>query len=388
MPTIPRRYAPFAAALVYALFAAWLTWPALANLGTAIPGNEGDAFVHLWTFDWVKDALFSGETVFHTQRLFYPNGADLYTHNFAWLNIAAWLPLQAFVGGAAAYTIVYLLVLVFNGTAAYLLSRDLTGYEPAAFLSGIVATGWPYIVTRFSQPNLIFIAFVPLALLAMRRVFRDGRPLNLLLLALAVAGIGLSRYQMLIMAAPMLLLAALAWLWQAAPGTRLRLFLQLSAAAVLAGLLLLPFAGPVLRFQAEREFPQDITYEESEWGGADLLGYLLPGKGLPLLGDAVASRFPDLVTRIPIGLVTLGLALLGLLSRRREKWLWLGMALLLLLLALGRALTINGQIYFSLPYAWLEDNLFLVQMVRYPSRFSALLAVPVALLAGYGVEVL
>ena len=52
-----RRYAPLLAILIYALFTAWLTWPALGNLGAAIPGNEGDAFVHLWTYDWVKDAL-------------------------------------------------------------------------------------------------------------------------------------------------------------------------------------------------------------------------------------------------------------------------------------------------------------------------------------------
>ena len=62
------------------------------------------------------------------------------------------------------------------------------------------------------------------------------------------------------------------------------------------------------------------------------------------------------------------------------------MAALLLLLALGRVLTINGETYFPLPYAWLENNLSFVQLVRFPSRFSALLAVPLSVLAGYGIE--
>ncbi|MFN2125815.1 MAG: hypothetical protein ACK2UP_20160, partial [Candidatus Promineifilaceae bacterium] len=162
MPYSARRYAPLLAILVYALFAAWLTWPALGSLGTAIPGNEGDAFVHLWTFNWVKDALLNGQSPFFTGRLFYPQGVELYTHNFAWLNITLWLPLQELIGGAAAYTIVYLAVLVFNGTATYFLLRHLTKNEAAAFLAGFIVTGWPYIITRFSQPNLIFIAFVPL----------------------------------------------------------------------------------------------------------------------------------------------------------------------------------------------------------------------------------
>jgi hypothetical protein len=387
MPDPARRYAPLLAILIYVLFAAWLTWPAFANLGSAIPGNEGDAFVHLWTYDWVKDALLSGQSPFFTDRLFYPQGVPLYTHNFAWLNIALWLPLQALLGGAAAYTIVYLAVLVFNGAATYFLLRHLTRNEAAAFLAGFIVTGWPYIITRFSQPNLIFIAFVPLALLAMHRLTLNGRWLDVFWLGLAVAGIGLSRYQMLIMSAPLLLLAGIYWLWQSADAVRGRLLLQLIAAAGLALLLLVPFAGPVLQFQATREFSEDILRNEAEWGEADLLGYFLPGEGVPLVGHLVQEQFPNLLTLTPIGPITLCLAILGLFSRRRDKWLWLAMAVLLLLLALGRVLTINGQTYFPLPYGWLEDHLSFVQLIRYPSRFSALLAVPMSVLAGYGLEV-
>ena len=388
MPYSARRYAPLLAILVYALFAAWLTWPALGSLGTAIPGNEGDAFVHLWTFNWVKDALLNGQSPFFTGRLFYPQGVELYTHNFAWLNITLWLPLQELIGGAAAYTIVYLAVLVFNGTATYFLLRHLTKNEAAAFLAGFIVTGWPYIITRYSQPNLIFIAFVPLSLLAMHRLTLSGRWLDVLGLGLAVAGIGLSRYQMLIMSAPLLLLAGIYWLWQSADAVRNRLLLQLTLSAALAMLILAPFVWPVLQFQATREFSEDILRNEAEWGEADLLGFFLPGEGVPFIGSLIKQQFPNLLTHTPIGLVTLGLSILGLFSRRREKWLWLAMAVLLLLLALGRVLTINGQTTFPLPYAWLEDHLSFVQLIRYPSRFSALLAVPMSLLAGYGFEVL
>ncbi len=383
-----RRAAPFLAIAVYAVFAAWLMWPALANLGMAIPGDEGDAFVHLWTFNWVKDALLSGQSPYFTERIFYPAGTALYTHNIAWLNIALWLPLQLFFSDGAAYTLAYLAVLVFNGAGTYFLVRRLTRFEAAAFLSGFIVTGWPYIVTRYSQPNLIFVAFVPLALLAMHRLIESGKWRDVLWLGLAVAGIGFSRYQLLIMIAPMLALAAVFWLWQAPAGHRRQTFLQLAAAAGLGALLLLPFAGPVINFQATREFAEDIVREGQEWGEADLLGFLLPGEGVPLLGQQLKGRFPNMLTHTPIGIVTLALAILGLFARRRDKWLWLSMALLLLLLALGRQLTFNGQESIALPYAWLEDNFLIVQLVRFPSRFSALLAIPVAVLAGYGVEVL
>ena len=40
-----------------------LTWPVAGQLGTHIPGSDGDAWVHLWTFNWVKEALLSGSSL-------------------------------------------------------------------------------------------------------------------------------------------------------------------------------------------------------------------------------------------------------------------------------------------------------------------------------------
>lgn len=381
------RLAAVLAVLSYALFAAWLTWPALAELGAMIPGDEGDAFVHLWTYDWVKDALQSGKNVYFTQRLFFPEGVELYTHNIAWLNIALWLPLQALVGESAAYTLVYLLVLVLNGAATFLLVRHLTAHLPAAFVAGFIVTGWPRIIASYSHPNLIFIAFVPLSLLAMHRLVTDGRWTGVLWLGLLVAGIGYSRYQMLILSAPLLGLAALYWLWQETSGRAARSAGQLLAAVGLAILLLLPLAGPVVGYQLARDHGDDLVVLRNEWeeDETDLLGYILPGEGAPFAGPLLAQRFPNLLTHTPIGLVTLMLAAAGLFVPRRDRWLWLGMAVLLLLLALGRSLVVNGQASIPLPYAWLEDNLLIMQLVRYPSRFAVLLSIPMAVLAGYGV---
>ena len=384
MPAAARRYVPFLAVLLYAVFAAWLTSPALGNLGTAIPGSDGDAFVHLWTYDWARDALFGGQSPFFTTRLFYPEGVFLYTHNFAWLNIALWLPLQAAVGEAAAYTVTFWLVFVLNGTAVFFLVRHLAHSDLAALSAGFIATGWPYLISRSSQPNLIFIACLPLALLALHRLTLSRRWTDALWLGLAVAGLGLSRFQLLIMSLPILVAAALAWLWAMPGEARKQAFIQMAAAAILAALLLAPVAGPVLWYQATREHAADILPDEDLWGEADLLGFFLPGSAAPG-GAAATQALPNVLTRTPIGYVTLLLVLLGLFTPRRDKWLWLGLALLIGVLALGRELTINGRALAPLPYAWLEQQLSLVALIRYPSRYSALLVVPTAVLAGYGV---
>jgi hypothetical protein len=384
MPAATRRYFPFLAIILYVFYAAWLISPALGNLGTAVPGSDGDAFVHLWTYDWTRDALINGQSPFFTTRLFYPNGVFLYTHNFAWLNIALWLPLQAAIGEAAAYTITFWLVFVLNGTAVFFLVRHLVQSDLAALVAGFIATGWPYLISRTSQPNLIFIACLPLALLALHRLTLSRRWKDALWLGLAVAGLGLSRFQLLIMSLPILVAAALAWLWAMPHGARRQALVQMGAAAVLAGLLLAPVAGPVLWFQATREYTADILPDEDLWGEADLLGFFLPGTAAPG-GTAATQALPNVLTRTPIGYVTLLLTLLGLFTPRRDKWLWLGLALLIGVLALGRELTINGRVVALLPYAWLEQHISLVALIRYPSRYSALLVVPMAVLAGYGV---
>jgi len=74
-----------------------MTWPIAGRIGTHIPGSEGDAWEHLWTFHWVRNSLLSGRSPFFTERIFYPQGTSLTSHNIAWVNIAAWLPLQAVI---------------------------------------------------------------------------------------------------------------------------------------------------------------------------------------------------------------------------------------------------------------------------------------------------
>ncbi len=41
MPDTVRKYVPILTIFIYLIFAVWLTWPAVDNLGSAIPGNEG-----------------------------------------------------------------------------------------------------------------------------------------------------------------------------------------------------------------------------------------------------------------------------------------------------------------------------------------------------------
>ncbi|MCA9964522.1 MAG: hypothetical protein KC423_09770 [Anaerolineales bacterium] len=161
---------------LYVVLAVGMTWPVAARLGSHIPGSEGDAWVHLWTFRWVRDALLAGGSPFFTHRLFFPAGVSLLFHNIAWVHIAAWLPLQAIFGEAAAYSLVFLLIFVVNGWATFLLARTVTQSPTAAFIAGLIAAFWPYTLSHHNHPNLIFFGFVPLGMVWLGKgKMEDGR---------------------------------------------------------------------------------------------------------------------------------------------------------------------------------------------------------------------
>ncbi|MFN2134319.1 MAG: hypothetical protein ACK2UK_00080 [Candidatus Promineifilaceae bacterium] len=379
-----------AALLAYALLSVFITWPLLADLGGQVPGKLGDAYAHLWTFDWVTSALLAGKSIYFTDRLYYPVGANLLNHNIAWLHIAAWLPLQGVLGAETAYTLVYWLAIPLNGLALYLLAREHGLIPGAAFIAGLVAAFWPHILSHFDHPNLILICWLPLAMIFLRRTFYRQHLSDALLAGLFVALLGITRWQLLLLSAPLLALYLLYLLWQRRAFRPWRSVGLLVLSAVVALLLMAPLLLPLLDYQFGRDVAADILVEEEAYG-SDLLAYLVPGRYHPLWGQqvAVATRpfaGNNVYTR-SVGYAVLILAALAVFKRPRESAFWLAAALVYVLLALGPELTVAGRPVVALPYRWLEQ-LFLAQLVRFPDRFNVILSVPAALLAGMGSGIL
>jgi hypothetical protein len=374
--------------LFYSLLTIIVTWPAITQLNSAIPGSEGDALNHLWTFRWIKQALLSGQNPFFTDLLYYPQGVSLLTHNIAWVHIAAWLPLQAMLGEAAAYTLVFLLIFPLNGLALYLLARQLTGSMPAAAVGGLVVAFWPYILAHHNHPNLILIAWIPLTLLTLRRLLHDGRWRDVALTALFLALTGLTRWQLLIIAAPLLGL----YLLHELASTQVQLTRHLAGLLFTAGagalLLMAPLLLPVVANQVTREDPDALFVAENPQQ-TDLLAYGLPNRYHPLWGETVYAWYQNVgvnQTYTPfLGFTVLLLILFALWREWRAARFWLFTIVIYILLALGSTLRFNGQVLMPLPMAWLED-LFFVQIVRHPDRFNVLLSIPVAILAAYGIK--
>ena len=395
---------------VYVVLTAVITQPTLSHLGTHIPGSEGDALNHLWTFTWVKDALLSGQNPFYTTQLYYPHGVSLLFHNIAWVHIAVWLPLQAIIGGAAAYALVFIANFTFNAFAFYLFAREEVASETAAFIGGLVCGFWPYALSHHNHPNLILIGFIPLTMRHLRRLVRkeergergEGRGVNfqppvsnlqssrnikphrdVVWTAVSLTLIGLTRWQLLVMSILPLGCYLLYQLWQQHP-TR-QIIGQLATTGLLAMALMAPLAAPVLITQLQDT--HDPLLKESP-NQTDLLAYFVPNRYHPLWGETAFKLYDNFSINKnftpTISYTVLLLLLIAALFRWRESWFWLLLAGLNILLALGSSLRFNGTFYGTLPYAWLQDT-FLGEIIRHPDRLNVLLAIPVAMGVAWGI---
>jgi len=376
--------------LAYALLTLVMTYPVAARLDTHLVGFGGDMWVHYWNGWWVKKVLVEGGSVYSTRLLFYPQTVSLVYHNFGWVNIAGWLLLEPVLGGIAASNLVYLANVTLCAFAMFILARYLLRSDGPAFVAGLIYGCWPYRLSDYEHPNMISTEWLPLVLLCIILLVRERvRVRHALLAGLFLALTGLSRWQMLVPAGiaigVCLLFSALLerqrWSWRVVG----MLALVVLVAALFIAIPFYPLAYDLVTGRAS-----DLMYLNREAEkGTDLLAYFVPPMNHPL-----APLFDDLgYTRSPVrlpysaflGYAVLAMVLIAVIWRWQAARSWIALALVAFLLALGPVLRFDGCLYpaVSMPYrlvGWLAP----LRLVRNPHRFNALLALPVAVLAGYG----
>ena len=170
---------------------------------------------------------------------------------------------------------------------------------------------------------------------------------------------------------------------------------NLALAAGLFGLGIAPLLAAMLPdMQAEGDFwVQGSGFAEAF--SADLLGFLVPTMHHPLLGRLVLgtgiAAF-DKGQHIYLGPTLLALAAVGTLAgwrkRLRSTRFWLVATLFFAWLSLGPTMHINGvDTHIPGPFALLQSLPFF-KGNRYPSRYSVLLVLSLAMLAAPGITIL
>jgi hypothetical protein len=163
----------------YAAFAVLFTWPLAPQIGTHLTGSPaGDTGVYVWN-QWVfhHEILDRGSFPYFTDRIFSLTGrANLSLHNYTAFQDLVALPLMTSLGPIATFNVVFLLMTVLTGYAAFLLATRVTGRHAESWLAGLLFAWSPVLATR-GGAHFSLVAAAPLAifLLVLLRAGEQGR---------------------------------------------------------------------------------------------------------------------------------------------------------------------------------------------------------------------
>lgn len=356
--------------LPYLGLAIFSTWPALPQIGRAVPGaDRTDVWNALWSLHFVRSALVEGRLPWRTELLDPPRGGTLLVADP--INALLSLPLGLVFELPATWTVLVLVHLWLLGWVGHRFARDLAVErglpgEPAGFVAGVAC------------------ATAPVVLAAIHNGTSEGVPAGLILLSAwagwaAVRRGGAGRLVLAILALVLASLssaygAVVAFLFAGAllifppRGSIGRGQGRGSALAVLV--LALVLVAPVymgiqraatgeenlVRIKHEREL---ATVRRST-GPADLRGFVIGGDFRSPDFREISRYGEQFIHCHYLGAVALAAALLALRRRQGEGWIWLGGSLALVLslgpvlVADGAAVIIAGDRAIPLPYLLVE----------------------------------
>jgi hypothetical protein len=378
---------------LYLALTVLLTYPLALQFTTHVPGDGSDDPALVWNLWWVKYAVIDlHSNPLLCDYLFYPLGIDLTFYTLTILNGFASIPLQPLLGLVSTSNVIVFASFVLAGYGAYVLARYLLpsdAHPSAPFLAGLIYafSSNRFVYASLGQFNILSTQWIPFYVLFLVKSRRKPKSLYYPLLAavfLLFNGYAEFTY------ASFLLVFTLFYLLYCLVVDGWRTNARFVANVALVGLVFLVGMSPIL-LQMVRVMAVEGDFLV-EGGGfanvfsADLLGFLVPSHLHPL-SDLWRKSFDfSYFNFVFVGYAVLGLAVFGAVSRLgdRSGRFWIVAALLFGLIALGPTLRLNGEEHeLPLPFDLLAALPFF-KGNRYPSRYSVMLALCWATLAGYG----
>ena len=409
---------------VYTLAALLLTWPLVRHFTTHVPGDGIDDPSLAWNLWWIKVRLVDQRNldIFHVDWMFHPININLGFYTLTPLNGLLSVPLQTAFGLIIASNLILLSSFVIGGFGAYLLATQELKTQAVKRQTVTLAACCAGFVYAFASSKLFYVSlgqfniassqWVPFCALYLLRLgratsWRSGRR------DACVAGLFLTlqAWAELTYASFLLIFAALVFLWSLFDRSRITNYeLRITVHAtrntqhisritnfIICGLVFLVGIAPFL-WAMIPDLRNEGDFFASGGGfadtfSADLAGYLLPTRLHPFLGDWVTGlSFPnDKGQQIFLGYSVMLLAIIGsvALARRSQQRWWGGFWLIATLFFgwmtlgaqvrwLGEPLPIPGPFDLISRLPFFSGN-------RYPSRYSVILLLCVAVLVGAGV---
>lgn len=372
-----------------ALVTVAMTMPLWLHPARQLPSDLIDTLLNTWIIGWDADRLRHGLHGWWTSPAFFPYRSTL-TFSENLLGVALFVaPIYWATGNPVlTYNAALLLSFAFAGATMYLLARRLTGNRGAAC---VAATAFAFCSFRFvhlRHIQLVATGWLPLALYAEHKYFDTRRRKWLALFSLACVFQILSNlYVAYFMLLP-IAVVAVAELWRNRTG-RVRAIVDLAAAAVLVVGALAPIAWKY--YDARTAYHQVRRLDEMDLWSADVQSYVRGSSSVGVWRWLRAGKpFDDEHDLFP-GFTVLALATTAIVfaasDRDRRRWIWIygGVAVGAAVLSLGPHPRAWGHpLMSSGPYAWLVAIIPGLDGLRVPARFAIIVALALAVLAGFG----
>ena len=380
-------------AAFFLILTAILTWPLLTRMSDGI-STSPDSLLNLWALAWNYHVLPSDPLSFFDANIFFPRQDTLaYSeHLFGVALLAA--PAYLATGNAIfAYNVAIALSFFLSGIGMYLLVYELTGNRWAALASGVIYAAAPYRFLQLFHVQLLSYQWFPFVFLYLWRFLREGRPRQLVAVAVfSILQIWSCNYYAMYLSLALALLGIVLLLVGRSTLNRKKVLLLAAGAAVVA-LSTLPFFLPYERNRVEQGYYR--RYEDVLQFSAEPLDYLRPSAYnkvfyvdyLPRQLRSEKALFPGVLAMILGGV--------GFFATRRKKKsdrepvqrvaraFFLVLTIFGFVLSLGPRLEL-GETTIFLPYGFLYRHVPGFQGLRVPARITVLFLIGLAVFAGWG----
>ncbi len=390
----------FIAFIAYLLITLVLFYQIFANIFTHAPGSGSQTYLNLWTLWWVNHAIFNlHASIYHTNLLFAPIGANLIFQNLSPLSAILVMPFQL-LGNVFAYNILLLLGFALSGLGMFALGLYILKNYYAAFIAGLIFSFSSFhIAQAYNNLGFLMIAWVPIALLFFLKILNNEKYLfrNSILLSLSfVLASFMGNIKQGFMLILLFLIIIIIYLIRKSSRKlilrkNLIMYFALSAlvAFVLGSFGFFPFLTHINQIMSfNNNVADNISIQQfsinafsffipsyynsfSKFFNADLINYIFS----PQAWQRIAY----------ISYTALVLSIYGL-YKNRQSIMFAVIAIIFGILALGPFIQLGVNTVYSNVYSLAYIHIPFVSLIVQPSDFILIFSLMIALLAGYGMK--
>ncbi|WP_420642988.1 hypothetical protein [Candidatus Leptofilum sp.] len=369
--------------LLFGLLTTIAAWDIVTDLNGVIVGDDNDAYISVWANWWTARALADPNTsLWQTDMIFAPLGADLTFHSFSHLNTLVTLGLRPFLGELPAHNLTVLLNYVLAGLSMYHLAKHQTKSTMAGILAGIVFAFNSQNLYQSTHPNFVSVWCFPwITLFFIRAVQEDSIKFAIVAAFFVFLGAATSTVLVILMVFWLGILTVYLWVAKAYPRPSLRILFSFAG---LSGLLILPLVWPQIQSAFSTTNGNAYLLDPNQSIGTDIISVFLPTWWLQRSADS--GFLPPYIIEtwvkrgMYLGIAPFYLAMIALNNQRQRSRLWFILLLVIFLFAIGPIPAFVGiSLKITLPW-----TLPVAPVLRQMYRMMILFTMGWAMVVAYG----